>query len=180
MGNKATWITGGSIGIGTASPNIGNYSLPALTLQSTGQTALEISSSQADADGSAIRNLAWGYGTNSIGHKEIATIQVNSAGTTANQRGGDLLFRTKPDGVASLATRLVIRSDGNVGIGTSSPARELEVNGGMRLNTTNGKPTCDATQRGTFWVTQGAAGVKENVEVCAKDAANVYAWRTIY
>jgi hypothetical protein len=50
----------------------------------------------------------------------------------------------------------------------------------MRLNTTAAKPTCDSTQRGTFWVTQGAAGVKDIVEVCAKDASDAYAWRTIY
>jgi hypothetical protein len=44
------------------------------------------------------------------------------------------------------------------------------------------KPTCVATpaDRGKFWYTAGGAGVKDNVEVCAKDAADVYAWRTIY
>lgn len=72
---------------------------------------------------------------------------------------------------------------GGVGIGGSSdpiaPVR-LEIDGGMRLNTTTAKPACGAGTRGTFWVTQGGAGVKDNVEVCAKDAANAYAWRTIY
>jgi hypothetical protein len=33
---------------------------------------------------------------------------------------------------------------------------------------------------GAFWVTQGGAGVKDPVEVCAKDAANAYAWRNFY
>jgi len=45
------------------------------------------------------------------------------------------------------------------------------------------KPTCDVTVRGTFWVTQGITGggaTKDSVEVCAKDAGDVYAWRTIY
>lgn len=37
-----------------------------------------------------------------------------------------------------------------------------------------------STTRGTFWVVQGAAGVKDTVEVCAKDAADAYAWRTLY
>ncbi|OGH69713.1 MAG: hypothetical protein A3C90_04025 [Candidatus Magasanikbacteria bacterium RIFCSPHIGHO2_02_FULL_51_14] len=72
------------------------------------------------------------------------------------------------------------RLDGNVGIGITSPSQALEVNGGVRLNTADAKPTCDSDKRGTFWVTQGASGVKDNVEVCAKDASDAYAWRTIY
>jgi len=69
---------------------------------------------------------------------------------------------------------------GNVGIGTDAPGEKLEVDGGVRLNTSTAKPTCDSTHRGTFWVAQGGAGVKDTVEVCAKDAADAYAWRTIY
>jgi hypothetical protein len=52
--------------------------------------------------------------------------------------------------------------------------------GGIRLNTTTAKPTCDASLRGTFWLTQGGAGVKDQLEVCAKDATDAYAWRTLY
>lgn len=71
---------------------------------------------------------------------------------------------------------------GGIGLGIDvpiSPVR-LEIDGGMRLNTAIAKPACGAGMRGTFWVTQGGAGVKDNVEVCAKDAANIYAWRVIY
>lgn len=53
-------------------------------------------------------------------------------------------------------------------------------NGGIQMVPNVAKPTASATYRGTFWVTQGAAGVKDNVEVCAKDATDTYAWRTIY
>lgn len=44
------------------------------------------------------------------------------------------------------------------------------------------KPTCVATpaDRGKIWYTAGGAGVKDDVQVCAKDAGDVYAWRTIY
>jgi len=69
---------------------------------------------------------------------------------------------------------------GKVGIGTNSPNEKLEVNGGVRLNTTTAKPTCDASHRGTLWFTQGAAGVKDTLEVCAKDASDTYSWRTLY
>jgi type II secretory pathway component PulJ len=72
----------------------------------------------------------------------------------------------------------------SVGLGVSNPYNTqptLEINGGLRLNTSVTKPTtCVAGIRGMFWVTENGTGVKDNVEVCAKDASNNYAWRTIY
>lgn len=40
--------------------------------------------------------------------------------------------------------------------------------------------TCGASTGGTFLYTPGAPGVKDTFAVCAKDAANVFAWRTLY
>jgi len=68
----------------------------------------------------------------------------------------------------------------NVGIGTTSPGQKLEVNGGIRLNTTTAKPPCDSTTRGTLWFTQGTSGAKDAFEVCTKTADDSYAWQTIY
>ncbi|WP_198420198.1 collagen-like protein [Geomonas ferrireducens] len=76
--------------------------------------------------------------------------------------------------------RLVINSSGNIGLGTSAPTQRLEVSGGVRINPATTKPTCDSTSRGTFWFTQGTVGAKDQVEVCAKDAANQYDWRPLY
>jgi len=69
-------------------------------------------------------------------------------------------------------------SGSNVGVGVSNPGAALEVNGGLRLNTATTQPTCDATQRGTFWV--DSSGSKDNVQVCARNASSTYGWRTIY
>jgi hypothetical protein len=41
-------------------------------------------------------------------------------------------------------------------------------------------PTCAAGVRGQFQYTAGGGGVKDIVQVCAKDASDVYAWRPIY
>lgn len=40
--------------------------------------------------------------------------------------------------------------------------------------------TCDAARRGILRFYEGGAGVKDRLVVCAKDAAGVYAWRTLY
>jgi hypothetical protein len=42
------------------------------------------------------------------------------------------------------------------------------------------RPGCDATQRGRMWHIFGGTGVKDDVAICAKDAANAYAWRAVY
>jgi len=42
------------------------------------------------------------------------------------------------------------------------------------------EPTCDESARGLIWTVAGDTGVADQVKVCAKDAADAFAWRTIY
>ena len=49
----------------------------------------------------------------------------------------------------------------------------------LRLYSTS-LTTCNSGNAGRFNYMSGATGVKDMVNVCAKDAANVWAWRTIY
>lgn len=42
------------------------------------------------------------------------------------------------------------------------------------------QPTCSVALRGRIWTMFSAAGVKDTVTVCAKDATDAYAWRVIY
>lgn len=35
-------------------------------------------------------------------------------------------------------------------------------------------------KRGKIWMDFGAASVKDSFAICAKDAADAYAWHTIY
>jgi len=123
----------------------------------------------------------WGMGWDGSSFDVAGQILMEVDGpVAANSVPGSILFGTTPIGSNGVVTRMVIKNDGNVGIGTQTPGQKLEVNGGIKLNTTDVKPACDATTRGTLWFTQGAAGVKDDMEVCAKDAADVYMWRILY
>jgi hypothetical protein len=42
------------------------------------------------------------------------------------------------------------------------------------------RPVCGGSLRGRLWQTFGGPGVKDEVAVCAKDAADAYQWRTLY
>lgn len=46
-------------------------------------------------------------------------------------------------------------------------------------DTLGSQPTCDVTVRGRRWRTEGGVGVADTYQVCTKDAANVYAWRSL-
>ena len=71
---------------------------------------------------------------------------------------------------------LMYFSSGNVGVGVSSPASKLEVNGGVRLNTGTSKPTCASGIRGTLWITQAGSGSADVVEACLRNASSTYNW----
>jgi len=70
-------------------------------------------------------------------------------------------------------------SNVGIGIGVTSPQQTLEVNGGVRLNTTTARPTCSSLQRGTLWVMENTSAT-DTLSVCIRSADNVtYYWSTI-
>jgi len=110
-----------------------------------------------------------------------AAIQANAAGDWSFDGTAHFptVLRFNTAGTSGpQATRLTIDQQGNIGIGTQTPAERLEVNGGIKLNTATAKPTCDSTRGGVLWFTPGG-GAKDSLEVCASDGSN-YAWRTLY
>lgn len=50
----------------------------------------------------------------------------------------------------------------------------------IKIGSTTAKPPCDSTTRGYLYHFYGGAGVKDTVEVCAKDVGDAYAWRLLY
>ena len=71
-------------------------------------------------------------------------------------------------------------SGNNVGVGALSPTQPLEVNGGIRLNPSGSRPSCDSSKRGTLWLNQGGASVSDSLEMCIKNGADAYVWIAVY
>jgi hypothetical protein len=168
----------GNVGVGTTSPQKNFHVIRA----GTGTNAIfESNCDGCGSDIAVVNNGPFASGSTASVRFDLAGYGGNAGVIGARGEPGSaagLYFSTAI--VGSYTERMTIKSNGNVGIGTTGPGQKLEVNGGVRLNTATAKPTCDSTTRGTFWMAQGGAGVKDTVEVCAKDVADAYAWRTLY
>jgi len=74
---------------------------------------------------------------------------------------------------ANTANRMSISTAGEIAF---TPASKVTITGGLDLADGGAQPSCDSDHRGWFWVDEGAAGVADSVEACAKNSSNVYAW----
>jgi hypothetical protein len=156
-GSDILTIKSGNVGIGTTSPatilDIGggtNYINTNLTYQMVPTTAKTIQVRDAS---NAVVNLVSDANTNGAilgammfsrsggqadAHYNVAGIQATEVGTGI-LAGANLNFYTKPDGAGFTAPRMTIDSSGNVGIGTTTPAQKLDVNGYIRVQSINGE-----------------------------------------
>lgn len=181
-----TLQNGGNVGIGTTAPvsrlevanTAGGY-VSSNYLQITGTTADNLNYPGFSMKGGT---LATTYPSISLTNGGLgAIIYSGAAAGFPNQMfglfdaGGSFIQFGKVG-----SPYMTINSTGDIGIGTSTPSQKLEVNGGVLLNTATAQPACAAGTRGLIWFVQGGAGVKDRCEVCAKDAANAYAWRVLY
>lgn len=202
--DKMVVTDSGYIGIGTATPTSpfvikknGNTTSLSLVFQNTGNPvwtkydapALYLLRQNDAAVNTGLPKATDTLGTITFG-SEIGTGIKRMLTTVAGYAEADasissapayLALGTTPSGALTAAERMRITSAGNVGIGTTAPSQKLQVNGGIRLNTAALKPaTCDANVQGTIWFTKGGASAKDSLEVCAKDASDSFAWRSLY
>lgn len=102
------------------------------------------------------------------------------------------------DGVKVLSSIVTVRAGGgdfvtfNASNGSTAPAADLGASSGDSSHrwlkswqrsavvgdTSANKPTCDATSRGSLYVTQATAGNADTLEWCGKKTDNTYAWKT--
>ena len=89
-----------------------------------------------------------------------ATITVDEDGRLIYAANGEVSgiggsgatnYIAKFSGTHTITGSVIYESANKVGIGTSTPEVSLEINGGLRLNTTLERPTCNESTRGTLW-----------------------------
>ena len=146
MTERIRILSGGNVGIGTASPG---GMLDIVKTQSSGTTQ-EMFRTAFDVN--------WGL--------RLVQDYVGA---------GDIKYELKEKYSGTEYDVLAFKA-GSVGIGTVSPGAALEVNGGVRLNTATARPTCDSSQRGTFWVVKSGSGSADLVYVCLKMSTDAYQW----
>jgi hypothetical protein len=121
-GNIALAYNGGNVGIGTSSPTA------KLEVVGQGSGSVKMGSTGFGGD--------W-VGISLSGNLNTTDYNLLSSATNASfylnrPTGGDMLFRHNN------SDQIIIKSGGNVGIGTTSPGEVLEVVGNIRANVSNG------------------------------------------
>ncbi len=101
--------------------------------------------------------------------------------STFIQSGIDILDGTG-QGITLNGSSLVPTANGSaLGVGGKAWAGTFTaVNTSTLQLTSHARPACDAAHRGLLNYLAGGTGVKDTVEICLKDAADAYSWKTIY
>ena len=121
----------GHVGIGTTTPDqlgAGSDSTILAVIESSGtrRGQLLLGDNQ-NVDTGGIGDIHFVGKYQNSGHKDMACIKAQAAGSTSGQRGAVLIFETKTDGTAAIAERMRIDSSGRVGIGTTSSNETLTI-----------------------------------------------------
>lgn len=151
---------------------VNTSSAPQFRARSTSYTDRELRFELYNGDGNAY------FGTSGLTGSAITShLVIRTSGDSAANNGE---VRIQPGNAQAInATK-----DAQVAVGVASSSLassdRLLVNGPIRLTDGGTAPTCSSTYRGLIWHEFGGAGVKDTVQVCAKDASDTYAYRTIY
>ena len=169
--------TSGNVGIGTTNPTSRLYVEGSITVNSTSDICIEGGICLSEA-GTGSGDVGGNGTINTIplwsGTATLSNSLITQNSNTINISGGleinDTNFIVDTD-------KLVVSSTGRVGIGTTNPQTALEVDGGIRLNPSTGRPDCeDSSQRGTMWYEASSGGVDDFLYSCMRNSSGGYNW----
>jgi trimeric autotransporter adhesin len=108
-------IPSGNVSIGTSSPasDTANERILQVNAPTTFST-LSLSTSRANVSGDNIGKLSFDVLNNTATYRSRAQITAQSAGSTANKYGADMMFFTASDNTTDAAERMRIDSSGNI------------------------------------------------------------------
>ena len=155
-----------SVGIGTNSPGEQLYVVG--DINATGDICI--------TGGNCLSNV--GNGSNS------AAGWTNTSSTTSTSLNVDITGTLDASGTTTLTGNLVVDTDtlyvdsasNEVGIGTSAPNAALEVDGGIRLNPSTGRPGCGSGNTGELWYQDSGSGSDDYLWSCMKNSTESYNW----
>jgi hypothetical protein len=140
---KMRITSAGNVGIGTTTSSYDTNKIGSghrfLNVQAgAGSYAVGTLAGNQSLNGDRLGYLTFVNDNNSASYKYSAWLGAEVDGTTTNQQGGRLIFSTMGDGSsAGPIERMRITQAGNVGIGTASPTRKLQVKGAVGFEATN-------------------------------------------
>ena len=163
----------GDVGIGTTSPLVllhvsGSSGTPSGIIQGMAGSYGELTLRRADGtvgvpsavqlnENLGVLNFS-GYKATGWGADRAAITGVATENWTDAANGTELRFHTTLNGAVSASQKMVIANNGNVGIGTGTPAEKLDVYGAIDINGVTGikYPAQDSTANGTIAIGSGA------------------------
>lgn len=157
----------GKVGINSVSTDLSAYDLEVRNKTGANPSAIILRQSTSNTLlNSVIGNLDFGDNYNQSAQARIQVLRDNaSSGSTDLPTA--ISFSTIADGSAALSERMRIAGDGNVGIGSDSPAVKLDVISNSGLGG-------DACIRGASTVNAAVYGVQGSVSANTGSAAGVY------
>ena len=154
---------GGSVGIGTTVLDV-NGDIKMHRAGGGGTRALNIGDGSTDGRGLVVSNFdRSNANVNLLGligrwnHNQVASILFQTGSDTVNKKDGSIIFRTRDGQAGGIPTRMTLTSEGNIGIGTSTPAERLTVEGSVKVqNSSNASEYLTINYQGLNFQNTGA------------------------